>query len=102
MIERVRIAAQASRVDYAARFGYEGRTIASYLDEFGGFDGYLEDPYGTRPWISLRAFDGADPALFLKIMFIVPANPGDDLPPMQSDVIVLGEYALAEGAAVLG
>ncbi len=38
MTERVRIAAEASPVDYAARFGYSGHTIASYLDDFGGWD----------------------------------------------------------------
>lgn len=100
MIERVRIAAEASAIDYAARFGYKGRTIASYLDEFGGWDGYVEDPYDTRQLISLRAFDGVDLSLFLKIMFIVPAIQGDDFPTLFSDAVILKEYALPEGTYV--
>lgn len=100
MIERVRIAAEASVIDYAARFGYEGRTIASYLEEFGGWDGYVEDPYDTRQLVSLRVFDGADPRLFLKIMFIVPQIPGDDFPTLYGDAVILKEYELPEGTYV--
>ncbi|MFE0750705.1 hypothetical protein [Gordonia sp. NPDC058843] len=100
MVERVRIAAEVSAIDYAARFGYAGRTLGNYLAEFGGHDGYVEDPYGTRQWVSLRAFDGADPDLFLKIMFIVPEIPGDDFPALYSDAVILKEYVLPEGTVV--
>ena len=80
MIERVRITAETTTINYAARFGYPGRTLADYLDQLCGWDGYIDDPFGTRPRISLRAFDGADPGLFLKLMFAVPQIPGDDFP----------------------
>ncbi|MFH5208797.1 hypothetical protein ACHIPZ_11395 [Antrihabitans sp. NCIMB 15449] len=77
-----------------------GRTIASYLEEFGGWDGYVEDSYDTRQFVSLRAFDGADPELFLKIMFIVPAIPGDDFPALYGDAVILKEYTLPVGTHV--
>jgi hypothetical protein len=94
MNQRVRIAAEASTIDYAARFGYEGRTIASYLEEFGGWDGYVEDPYDTRQLVSLRAFDRADPRLFLKIMFVVSELHDDDFPTLYGNAVILKEYEL--------
>lgn len=49
MTERVRVAAELSAFNYAARFGYPGRTLGDYLADFGGWDGYVDDPFGTRP-----------------------------------------------------
>ena len=100
VIERVRITAETTAINYAARFGYPGRTLANYLDQLGGWDGHIDDPFGTRPWISLRAFDGADPGLFLKLMFSVPQIPGDDFPPVYGDAVILAEYDLPEGTVI--
>ncbi|MFC9982908.1 hypothetical protein [Gordonia sp. NPDC127522] len=74
-------------------------TLRIYLDQLGGWDGHVDDPFGTRPWISLRAFDGADPGLFLKLMFSVPP-PGDDFPPVYGDAVILAEYELPPGVVV--
>ncbi|MDT0223586.1 hypothetical protein [Gordonia sp. AC31] len=49
MIERVRITAETTAINYAARFGYPGRTLANYLDQLGGWDGHIDDPFGARP-----------------------------------------------------
>ncbi|WP_238423045.1 hypothetical protein [Gordonia sp. 'Campus'] len=100
MTERVRVAAELSAFNYAARFGYPGRTLGDYLADFGGWDGYVEDPFGTRPWISLRAFDGADLSLFLKLMFIVPEVAGVDFRPLSGDAIILAEYTLPAGTVI--
>ncbi|KAA0024734.1 hypothetical protein [Antrihabitans cavernicola] len=100
MKERVRIAAEPSAIDYAARFGYKGRTLASYIEEFGGWEGEVGDPYGSRQVVSLEPLRGVDPNLFLKMMFIVPKVQGDDFPILYGDAVVLKEYELPEGTVV--
>lgn len=100
MRERVRIAAATAAFDYAASFGREGRTLASYIEEFGGWEGDVDDPFGTRQRVSLEALRGVNPTLFLKIMFIVANVPGDDFPPIDGDGVILKEYELPEGAEV--
>lgn len=100
VIERVRIVAETSATDYAARFGRVGRTMGGYLAELMGPEGYINDPFGTRQWISLRALDGTDPDLFLKIMFVVPEVPGGDFAPLQGDAVLLKEYELPEGTII--
>ena len=99
----VRITAEATTVDYTARFAHlvpeekrNPRTLQSSIDEFGeSLEGEIEDPFGTMQRISLAAFKDLPPTTYIKLQFITP-QAGKAFPPILNDAIMLKEYALPE------
>lgn len=76
-----------------------GRTLGSYLDDFGGFRGRVDDPLGTWHDISLEGFEGADRDDFLEIRFYLPSE-GHGFPPLEEGETVLKEFSLPDGVQV--
>ncbi|GAB2640306.1 hypothetical protein [Nocardia goodfellowii] len=97
MTNRVRITAEATALNPVERLGYPGRTIRSYIEEFGdSWEGTLTDPFGISHQVSLEPLKAYNPELYLKIQFRVSRD-NEDLDPDYSDAVVLKEYDLPAG-----
>ncbi|GAB2670399.1 hypothetical protein [Nocardia goodfellowii] len=97
MTNRVRITAEALALNPVERHGYPGRTIRSYIEEFGGsWEGALSDPFGSSHRVSLEPLKDYNPEMYLKIQFVVSRD-NEDFDPDYSDAVVLKEYDLPAG-----
>jgi hypothetical protein len=104
-MQEVRLTARLSERDPNERFRsmegvpQTGRTLGSYLDEFGGHKVQIDDPIGNWHEVSLEDFEGASPDSFLEIRFYFPAR-GEAFPPLGAGERVLKEFVLPEGVEV--
>ncbi|PFW98446.1 hypothetical protein CJ469_06204 [Nocardia farcinica] len=97
MTNRVRITAEATALNPVERIGRPGRTIRSYIEEFGGsWEGTLTDPFDISHRVSLEPFKSHNPELYLKIQFRVSRD-DEDFDFDYSDAVVLKEYDLPAG-----
>ncbi|WP_156516421.1 hypothetical protein [Nocardia arizonensis] len=97
MTEKIRILAEATAMDPSNRFGVPGdyrdtgRTLQSYIDLWGGFEGTIPSPFGGPQQVSLAAFADHPRDIYIDIRFVEPWD-GWDLPPDYSDAVILKEF----------
>ncbi len=100
-VRRMRVIATLTSTPQGAALGFEGSTLGQWLAEFGGFVGKIDDPFGQWHEVSMAAFDGADPNLFVDFMFEEQSEVGvtfnDDA--LTDDQVVLSEWPLVDHPA---
>ena len=67
--------AELPRIEHGGQQSVAGTTLASLLDEVGGYEGHVEHPFtGERIPVSLEQWRGRDPATtWLYLAFVDPA-----------------------------